>query len=690
MNYGPISPKIPGLLHGADYNPDQWLHDERVLSEDVRLMKLSRCSVMSVNIFGWAACEPEEGQYTFEWLDRTINTLYENGIYTILATPSGARPAWMSHRYPEVLRVGSDGRRNLHGGRHNHCPTSPVYREKVRAMNTQLAQRYGSHPGLILWHVSNEYGGECFCPLCQEAFRQFLRQRYGTLDKLNHAWWTGFWSHTYTDWQQVEAPMPRGETSVHGLNLDWKRFVTSQTLDFYLKECEPLRAIAPDIPVTTNFHDFINLNDGLDYWAFARHVDVISWDNYPYWHGERPPHVEAARRAFIHDINRSLKQGRPFMLMESAPSATNWQPVAKLRRPGMQELASIQAIAHGSDTVQYFQWRKSLGSSEKFHAAVVDHYPTEHTRVFREVQKLGEVLSRLSAVAGTSVQPEVAIYYDWENMWAMTDAQGPRRERREYFETAVSHYQAFWNRGIPADIIDSGCDIRRYRLVIAPMLYMVKPGVADRVRDFVKAGGCFVTTYWSGIVDESDLCFTTGRPGPLRDVMGIWSEEIDALYDHQSNRIEMAGALPGMKAAYKAEVFCDLVHLEGAKALTCYGEDFYAGRPALTRNHFGKGQAWYIAFRGYDGFLDDFYGALAGDLELRRALDAALPRGVTAQMRQDSDNRFIFLQNYGNEPAQVDLGSARYADAVHGGWHSGVVTLPAYGYLVLMVPVPGA
>lgn len=683
MNHGPINPRLPGLWHGADYNPDQWLHDPNILPEDVRLMKLAGCNVMSVNIFGWAACEPAEGVYAFEWLDHVMDTLYENGVYTILATPSGARPAWMSQKYPEVLRVNKSGVRNLHGARHNHCMTSPVYRDKVRAMNTRLAQRYGKHPGLVLWHVSNEYGGACYCPLCQEAFRDFLKKRYGTLERLNLAWWTGFWSHTYTDWQQVEAPMPHGETGVHGLNLDWRRFVTGQTLDFYLAECEPLRAYTPDVPVTTNFHDFINVQDGLDYWAFAPHLDVISWDNYPYWHGERAPEVEAARRAFIHDINRSLKGGKPFMLMESAPSATNWQTAAKLRRPGMQELASMQAVAHGSDTVQYFQWRKSLGSSEKFHAAVVDHYPTEHTRVFQEVAHLGGVLKKLPDVAGTTVRPEVAVIYDWENLWALNDAQGPRQQRREYFDTVQSHYQPFWDMGIPVDVIDSTCDIKQYKLVIAPMLYMIRPGVAERVRAFVENGGTFVTTYWSGIVDESDLCFTTGRPGPLRYVMGIWSEEIDALYDHQSNVVDVPDASRGMQESYKAEVFCDLIHLEGAQAFAHYGEDFYRGRPALTRNAYGQGHAWYIAFRSYDTFLSDFYGALAKELSLRRALDADLPRAVTAQVREDAQHRFVFLQNYGDAQASVDLGAAKYVDAVTGEQRTGAVTLSAYGYVVL-------
>ena len=682
-NYGFISDKIRGLIHGADYNPDQWLHVEGILEEDIRYMRQAGCNAMAVNIFGWSACEPQEGEYRFDWLDRVIDRLYEAGIYAILATPSGARPAWMSQKYPEVLRVNRAGQRHLHGGRHNHCYTSPVYRQKVQTINEQLALRYGQHPGLILWHVSNEYGGECYCDLCQEAFRDFLKARYGTLDALNQAWWAAFWSHTYSDWSQIEPPMAHGENSVHGLNLEWQRFRTHQTLDFYLAECEPLRRLTPNMPITTNFHDYINIDGSPDYWALAPHVDIISWDNYPLWHGERPQAIEAGRRAFIHDINRSFKGGRPFMMMESSPGATNWQPVAKLRRPGMHALSSMQAIAHGSDTVQYFQWRKSLGSSEKFHAAVLDHYVTDKNRMFQEVCELGRVMAQMPGIAGTTVAPEVAIIYDWENLWALNDASGPRQQRKDYFETVQSHYQAFWQQGIPCDVISSQCEMSGYRLVIAPMLYMLKPEAAAHIRAFVQQGGTLVTTYWSGIVDQSDLCFTTGRPGPLRDVCGIWSEELDALYDGQSNQVRVtADGLP-FSASYQAEVFCDLVHLEGAQALAVYGDDFYQGRPALTLHYFGQGQAYYIAFRSYDGFLNDFYRLLAADLALRRAFPAELPEGVTATIREDERQQYIFLQNYEARPCLLRWTGGAYQDVLTQQRLQGNLELTGYGWRVL-------
>lgn len=680
MKYPPINPKLPHFIHGADYNPDQWLDYPEVLAEDLRLMKLANCNAMSVGIFAWAALEPEEGRFEFGWLDRVMDQLAANGIYAILATPSGARPAWLSQKYPEVLRVEADRKRILHGNRHNHCYTSPVYREKVEIINTKLAERYKEHPALLVWHVSNEYGGECHCALCQEKFRAWLRNKYQTLTALNQAWWTAFWSHTYTDWSQIESPAPHGEGSNHGLNLDWKRFVTHQTLDFFKHECAPLRAITPTVPVTTNF---MGTYPGLDYWKFADELDVISWDSYPRWHGKKSDAQTAAATAFVHDLNRSLKQGKPFMLMESTPSMTNWQGVAKLKRPGMHLLSSLQAVAHGSDTVQYFQWRKGRGGSEKFHGAVVDHVGHERTRVFQDVQEVGALLKCLDPVVGTTVEPEVALIFDWENRWALEDAQAIREEKK-YEETCYRHYYPFWSRGVPVDVINEDADFSRYRLLIAPMLYMIRPGVAERISQFVADGGTFVATYWSGIVDENDRCFLGGFPGPLRKVLGIWAEEIDALYDGEVNYVAMnAENNLGLNGVYKAQELCEIIHLETGEALGVYKKDFYAGCPAVTVNRYGKGEAYYLASNNEDRFLEGFYEGLTKKIQIKRVLPVKLPTGVTTQLRTDGVRNFIFILNFTAERQIVDLPDEAGVNLLTKEEVQGRTELPPYGWLIL-------
>lgn len=679
--FTPISNKLEKIYHGGDYNPDQWLKYPEILEEDIRLMKLSKCNVMTIGIFSWITLEPEEGKYNFEWLDKILDRLYENEIYFILATPSGARPAWMSQKYPEILRVEQNGIRNLHGERHNHCFTSPIYREKVRNINTKLAERYSKHPGILAWHISNEYNGECHCDLCKEAFREWLRNKYKTLDNLNHSWWNSFWSHTITDWSQINPPSYRGEVHTHSMNLDWKRFVTDQTIDFCKEEIKPLKAINSELKVTTNFMSY---EYSLDYWKFKDVLDIISWDSYPLWHDIQGDVYNAAKTALFHDFNRSVLDGQPFMLMESTPSMTNWQNVSKLKRPGMHILSSMQAIAHGSDTVQYFQWRKSRGASEKFHGAVVDHCGHENTRVFREVSKLGEILDKLDGVRGTSIKAEVGLIFDWDNRWAINDAQGPRNEGIKYEETVIDYYIPFWKKGVAIDVIEMNCDFSKYKVIVAPMLYMVKEGVAKRLEKFVKEGGILISTYLTGMVDENDLCFLNGFPGPLRKLLGIWNEEIDSLYDGETNNmVFLEDNYLKIQGEYEVKELCEIIHSEGAEVLATYKSDFYKGMPALTVNNFGNGKAYYIAARGEKELNDVFLGKVIEEEKIGKSLNINFPEGVMATKRECYEESYIFIMNFNNKKIILNLNENQYIDIVNNKNISNELHLDEFGFIVL-------
>ena len=651
--FQPIVARFPHFIHGGDYNPDQWIKwKDEIWKEDFRLARLAGINSFSVGIFAWTALEPADGEYQFEWLDEIMNLMAENNMIAVLATPSGGKPAWMSQKYPEILRVNAKRQRELHGERHNHCLSSPVYREKVKIMNTRLAERYGSHPALGVWHISNEYNGECHCQLCQEKFRVFIKNRYKTLDALNEAWWCNFWSHTYTDWSQVESPSPIGESNTHGLKLDWMRFTTEQFVDFYLGEIEPFKKLTPQIPCTTNL---MGTYPGLDYFRLAEVIDVVSWDNYPQWTGTEKDIEIAIFASFSHDLTRGLK-AKPFMLMESSPSATNWRPVAKLHRPGVHMLQSMQAVAHGSDTVQYFQIRKSRGSSEKFHGALIDHEGSENPRVFKDVASLGERLKGLSPIVGTDTPSAVAIVFDWNIRWALDDVKGFLQKKTNYQQTVVDHYSAFWQLGIPVDIIDSSRSLKGYDLVVAPMLYMLKPGFPEALDAFVQNGGTLVTTYITGYVNENDLCFLGGFPGPLRKCLGIWAEEIDALYPEDRNSIEWKGK------NYDVFDLCELIHAESAEVLGSYASDFYTGRPLLTLNRYGKGKAYHIAARTGRDFLLTFYGDLCREYGIKKVIDN-LPRGVTAQVRSDGSTDYIFVMNFTPERQiieglETDLGNS--------------------------------
>jgi beta-galactosidase len=666
------------MLHGGDYNPDQWLDRPEVIDEDFRLAKLAGVNTWSIGIFAWAALEPEEGRFEFEWLDRIMDRMAANGMKAVLATPSGAKPNWMAAKYPEIRRMQSNGSRDPQGGRHNHCFTSPVYREKVTIMNTLLAERYRGHEALGLWHLSNEYNGDCHCPLCKAAFRVWLKRKYGTLESLNQAWWTSFWAHRYTAWDQIDWI----DGGVHGLVLDWQRFASDQTADFIRCEAAPLRRLTPGVPITTNL---MGTFLGIDYRRLAAELDIVSWDNYPAYHGRADMQETGSFVSFVHDLNRGMKGGRPFMMMESSPSSVNWMTVNKLLKPGIHLLKSLQAVAHGSDSVQYFQWRKGLGSCEKFHGAVVDHVGHEHTRVFGDVAEVGRSLAKLGEVVGTTVPSEVAILYDWENRWVLNAVQGPPKKDgicllHEHW--VQRHYQAFWKQGVPVDVIASTDDLSRYRLVVAPNLYMLKPGVSERLTSFVRNGGTLVGTFLTGITDENDRVFEGGWPGPLRPVFGIWAEEIDYLYEGETNRMILSPALPGMETNYQVTQACDLIHAEEARVLASYGADFYAGRPALTVNTFGKGQAYYMAAFADQTFLDDFYRATVSQLGLRSALPGKLPDGVTAQIRSDGKTDFVFVMNFTPAPVGVETGTG-YRDMLRGCDVGLRLELPGYGVAVL-------
>lgn len=670
--------KLNCLLHGADYNPEQWLDTPEVLEEDIRLMQQAGINCVSVGIFSWTALEPAEGVYTFQWLDQVIEHLYENGIYTVLATPSGAKPGWMAKKYPEILRVEADRRRNLQGGRHNHCYTSPVYREMVTRMNTRLARRYAHHPGVILWHVSNEIQGECHCPLCQAAFRIWLKEKYGSLEKLNRAYWTAFWSHTYTDWEEIESPAPQGETNVHGLVLDWRRFCTAQTVDFFRVETAPLRAENPEIPVTMNMMGFY---DGIDYWQFLPELDIISWDSYPSWHnGDGNEGGNAVWNGAYCDAMRAMKH-KPWLLMENSPSTTNWIGASRHKRPGFHRLTAIQNLAHGSDSIQYFQWRQSRGSCEKFHSAVVSHNSSPEVRIFREVAGVGAMLKKLKEIRGSHVPAKAAIIYDVQNGWAIGESKGPRNIGEGYLDLILRIYEGFWRRGIPVDLVHMDAPLDGYRFVAAPMLYMLRGDIAQRLRRFAEQGGTLLTSYLTGLVDETDLCYLGQTPAcGLTEVLGLWAEEIDGLWDHQHNGIVMQDA-PGMQNRYEASRLCEVVHPTTAETLGVYESDYYQGMPAVTVNRFGKGRVYYVGTFGESQFYYDLLGRIAPEAGLSPALDTELPYGVTVGIRQSDTETYYFLQNFNKDSRELVL-PFPLEDLETGGVYTGTITLAGYGGMV--------
>ena len=647
------------LLHGGDYNPEQWLDRPDILAQDIELMKKARVNTVTLGVFSWSALEPQEGMYTLDWLADIIHNLYANGIRTILATPSAARPAWLAHKYPEVRRVRADRVRELYNRRQNYCYTSPLYRDKVRRIDQKLAQRFGNDPAVILWHISNEMGGDCHCELCQAEFRRWLQTRYGSLQALNKAWNARFWSHDYTAWEQIESPAPQGENAVQALALDWKRFVSDRHIDFLKFERDTVKELAPGAKFTANM---MYRFDGIDYFKMAKEIDVASWDNYPTWHKSTETVEETALdTAMMHDLFYSMK-GKPFLLMESSPSFTNWQPISKQKKPGIAELAALQTVAHGADSVLYFQWRASRGAEEKFHGAVVGHDGRQDARAFTETVQVGEKLEKLSEITAVQREKQALIVHDWQNKWALEGSCGPRNAGLGYWDELKRHYNALARAGIAVEFGDETADLTGYRLVVVPMLYLLTDAFAKKLCDFTQSGGTIVVTYWTGVVDESDLCRLGDTPYGLTELLGLRRTEIDGMYDGETRRCTPVDGctLPETQASILCEVAVPNDN-DPAKPLCVYAEDYFAQHPAAAVHKYGAGRAYYLASRFDEDFYRTFYRDAAKELGLTSAWPQPLPAGVLAVKR----GNFVLVQNCTEQPVTVgERELPRYGTAV--------------------------
>lgn len=632
--------KVQKILYGGDYNPEQW--DRETWKEDMRLFKLADIDVVTLNVFSWAMLQPAEDTYSFDTLDAIIDNVSSHGMNICLATSTAAHPAWMARKYPDILRTEFNGMKRKFGSRHNSCPNSPTYRKYSVELARRLAERYQKRDNIVAWHIANEYGGECYCENCERAFRVWLQKKYGTIETVNRVWDTAFWGHTFYDFEDIVAPNMLSEhfeenrTTFQGISLDYRKFMSESILECYRLEYEAIKAITPNIQITTNLMGFYK---ALDYQKWAKYMDFVSWDSYP------SNESTVGNNSMNHDMMRGLKQGKPFALMEQTPSVTNWLPYNSLKRPGVMRLWSYQAVAHGADTVMFFQMRRSIGACEKYHGAVIDHCGHENTRVFREISALGKELTALGdTLLGARTKSDVAILFDWENWWAIEYSAGPSIKLR-YHDEVLRYYDALNAMNISTDMISVEDDLSQYRLVIAPVLYMTKTGYDEKIRSFVQNGGTFLTTFFSGYVNENDLVYTGGYPGPLRDILGIWVEELDALPDGMTNSFTYKGN------HYPSELICDLLHTETATALSSYEQDFYAGMPALTKNEFGQGHAYYVATASSKEFYLDLVKELCDEQGIEPVINT--PDGVEATLRENENGRFLFLLNHSGAEAKV-------------------------------------
>jgi beta-galactosidase len=622
------------IHYGADYNPEQWPRD--VWLEDAALMQEAGVSLVSLGIFSWAFLEPVEGRYEFDWLDDVVDILSTHGIGIDLATATAATPPWLAARYPESLPVDATGHRLAFGSRQTWCPSSPVYREKASALVEQLGSRYGKHPALALWHVGNEYGchnARCYCERSTERFREWLSDRYRTIDALNDAWSTAFWSQRYGDLDQIPAPGLTATFSNPCHVIDFRRFCSDELLASFIAERDILHNLSPGVPVTTNFM-VGGAFEELDYWRWAPEVDVVSNDHYLNA-ADSQAHVGLALSA---DLTRGLAGGSPWILMEHSTSAVNWQARNRAKDPGELIRNSMQHVARGADGVLFFQWRQSRGGAEKFHSAMVPHGGTD-TQVWREVVRLGADLAAAEELAGSTVSAEVAIVYDWQSAWALANPAHPSVDVK-YRREVEAVYASLWRGGVTVDFVPPGGDLGDYRLVLAPCLHAVAPEEAANLERYVAGGGHLLLTYFSGIVDRDDRVLPGGYPGAFRSLLGLTVEEFYPLQDGEVVTLD-----DGSAATFWSEV----VRPGDAEVLAGFASGPNRGGAAVTRHVVGDGVAWYVATSLRPDAWDQWTATICGEAGVTWRQSSTVER----VSRSTTVSRYTFVINHGTEPCEI-------------------------------------
>ena len=604
------------IWYGGDYNPEQW--PEAVWDDDVRHMQRAGVTMATVGVFSWARIQPEEGVFDYDWLDRVIDKLHAGGIAVDLATGTASPPPWATARYPGILPQTRDGVRLWPGSRQHYAPTSPDYRRLAAALVEQTVARYRDHPAVVLWHINNELGCHVaydYSDAAAAAFRAWLRARYTTIDALNEAWGTWFWSQHYTDFEQIVPPRRTPASVNPGSLLDFRRFSSDALFDLFRMEKQIIRDAGATQPITTNF---MGPFPPTDYRRWAQELDVISDDSYP-----DPRDPEAFRTtAFARDLMRSLKPGTPWILMEQAPNAVNWRANNAPKAPGQMAAFSMQAVGRGADGVLFFQWRQAAAGSEKFHSAMLPHAGPD-TRTHREVSDLGAALKELGELPAPGGEAKVAVVFDWHAWWAIDQPDHPAQF--DYLGEVRGWHAALHRLNVQVDVAGPDGPFAGYDLIIVPSLYLIAdPGPLLAA---LAGGATVLVTAFTDVVDEQDRFLPGGFTTRLGPALGVAVVDFEGIAEDTMSR-------------GRGVTLREVVRVDTAEVLDTFAD----GKPALTRN----GNAYYLATLTDQATKDTIAAELVERLGVEPVV-AGLPPRVEACAR----GGVVTVINHNPEPVEV-------------------------------------
>jgi len=619
--------------------------------------------------FAWVKMEPEEGRFDFAWLDEAIDVLAGENIRVILCTPTAAMPAWVKRKYPETLAMQKNGKRVTWGVRKNNCYTSGAYRLLSERITRAMAEHFADNGNVIGWQTDNEFGCHrifCYCPTCRHEFQDWLRAKYTTLEKLHQAWGTHFWGHEARRWDEIEVP---DNFDAHNPSscLDWKRYYSHLYVRFQRDQVRILREVCPGHFIT---HNLMGLFRDIDYYDLAEDLDFVSLDNYPV---EGAPQIRY-QASLGADVMRGVK-GRNYWVMEQTAGASGWSRFARNPRDGEIRSVAYQQVAHGCDGVVWFRWRTCTAGREQYWHGLLGH-DGKPLRRYREAARTAKELHAFEQeLLGTTVEAEAAILYDYENIWAI-DIQ-PGFEGNSFQAAVRRHYDALMRAGVNIDIVRGDSDLSKYKLVLAPNLYIMPDALAGNLRAYVRRGGVLLTDLRTGVKDETNLCHERTLPGMLSGVLGISIEEYEAIPADLEYAAVGRKDFPG---SFTAVEYAAWVKAEKAERLVRYDERHLRPFALLTRNSYGRGAAWYAgAVVREQAFYDQVVAGLLDDAEIKPLVSP--PPGVEVSLRSGEGRRLLFVLNHTEEEQTVEVPPGR--DLVAGKGTRGNLGLEPYGVAVI-------